>query len=168
MKCTVCGADFDPPWRKDMWSKDREQRLIELASHARSVRDLADALGMTKNAVIGKVRRMRQQGQVIDIGWNMKSEPKSQPAMNARPKPVRLADPEPSPALLPKGRPPESYRFRCEPALVMRGCTLMELDHRTCRWPVGDPGSPGFFFCGNDTGPERSYCPTHHRHAHAK
>lgn len=38
---------------------------------------------------------------------------------------------------------------------------LLELNESTCRWPVGDPGSPGFFFCGATPMPEKPYCDKH-------
>jgi GcrA cell cycle regulator len=48
----------------------------------------------------------------------------------------------------------------------MRRLSIMQLTDRTCRWPVGDPGTAGFFFCGNDTDLERAYCAVHHKVAH--
>jgi GcrA cell cycle regulator len=39
--------------------------------------------------------------------------------------------------------------------------TLLELTQNTCRWPVGDPGSPDFFFCGAAPKHNMPYCPTH-------
>jgi GcrA cell cycle regulator len=38
--------------------------------------------------------------------------------------------------------------------------TIFELTADTCRWPVGTPGHPGFFFCGGATGGDL-YCPAH-------
>ena len=31
--------------------------------------------------------------------------------------------------------------------------TLLELNEETCRWPIGDPAPPEFFFCGGKTAP---------------
>lgn len=44
--------------------------------------------------------------------------------------------------------------------------TFMQLTEKTCRWPVGDVGSPDFFFCGGEalSGP---YCAHHHRMSRA-
>jgi GcrA cell cycle regulator len=39
--------------------------------------------------------------------------------------------------------------------------SLLELDARSCRWPVGDPARPGFFFCGAVSMPEKPYCAVH-------
>ncbi|MBN9235153.1 GcrA family cell cycle regulator [Terribium terrae] len=40
---------------------------------------------------------------------------------------------------------------------------LVGLTERTCKWPHGDPMSPDFNFCGNDTFFEGPYCPYHAR-----
>jgi hypothetical protein len=39
--------------------------------------------------------------------------------------------------------------------------TLMQLNDHTCRWPVGDPAGPRFFFCGAVTETGQTYCPMH-------
>jgi GcrA cell cycle regulator len=39
--------------------------------------------------------------------------------------------------------------------------TLLELTADTCRWPVGDPASPDFFFCGARPFSGSPYCPCH-------
>jgi GcrA cell cycle regulator len=40
---------------------------------------------------------------------------------------------------------------------------FLELEPRHCRWPVGDPDEPGFFFCGATRLDDHSYCAGHHR-----
>lgn len=44
--------------------------------------------------------------------------------------------------------------------------TLFELERHHCRWPVGEPGTPEFFFCGAPKSDESSYCPAHHFRAY--
>lgn len=39
--------------------------------------------------------------------------------------------------------------------------TLMQLTERTCKWPVGDPGTLEFFFCGGEVWPGQVYCGPH-------
>jgi hypothetical protein len=39
--------------------------------------------------------------------------------------------------------------------------TLLELETGDCRWPVGDPRSDGFHFCGAPQMLGRPYCITH-------
>lgn len=40
-------------------------------------------------------------------------------------------------------------------------CQVVELERYNCRWPIGDPRDPEFFFCGAVVAPDRQYCPTH-------
>ena len=44
--------------------------------------------------------------------------------------------------------------------------TLLELTELTCRWPIGDPGSAEFFFCGGQAATGTPYCSYHSRVAY--
>jgi GcrA cell cycle regulator len=39
--------------------------------------------------------------------------------------------------------------------------SLMELTERTCKWPVGDPATPNFWFCGLPVQQGKPYCEAH-------
>jgi GcrA cell cycle regulator len=39
--------------------------------------------------------------------------------------------------------------------------SLMELTERTCKWPIGDPATPDFWFCGLPSVPGKPYCEAH-------
>ena len=39
--------------------------------------------------------------------------------------------------------------------------TLMELTERTCKWPIGDPATDDFWFCGLATAQGKPYCEAH-------
>ncbi|MGA7489043.1 MAG: GcrA family cell cycle regulator [Xanthobacteraceae bacterium] len=39
--------------------------------------------------------------------------------------------------------------------------SLLELDRGTCRWPIGDPASPHFSFCGAEPSAGKPYCTAH-------
>ena len=45
-------------------------------------------------------------------------------------------------------------------------CSLLELTDAKCRWPIGDPGTPEFFFCGGKPAAELPYCVYHSRIAY--
>jgi GcrA cell cycle regulator len=45
-------------------------------------------------------------------------------------------------------------------------CSLIDLAHDRCRWPVGDPAAADFVFCGNAVVPGFSYCAGHARMAY--
>jgi len=42
-----------------------------------------------------------------------------------------------------------------------RRLSLMELTERTCKWPVGDPATEDFWFCGLPSVPGKPYCEAH-------
>jgi len=39
--------------------------------------------------------------------------------------------------------------------------SLMDLTERTCKWPIGDPATDEFWFCGHEAEPGKPYCQTH-------
>ena len=39
--------------------------------------------------------------------------------------------------------------------------SLMDLTERTCKWPIGDPATDEFWFCGHEAESGKPYCKTH-------
>jgi len=39
--------------------------------------------------------------------------------------------------------------------------SLLELNDRVCKWPIGHPGEPDFYFCGEPSNPGFPYCVEH-------
>ncbi|MBV9260712.1 MAG: GcrA cell cycle regulator, partial [Pseudolabrys sp.] len=62
------------------------------------------------------------------------------------------------------------YAVEPEPELIEipieQRKTLLQLNDATCRWPVGDPGSTDFFFCGGTSNEGSPYCTYHSRVAY--
>jgi GcrA cell cycle regulator len=44
--------------------------------------------------------------------------------------------------------------------------TLLDLNDRICKWPIGHPGEPDFHFCGDKVNPGFPYCVEHCGHAY--
>jgi GcrA cell cycle regulator len=42
-----------------------------------------------------------------------------------------------------------------------RRLSLMELTEKTCKWPVGDPATSNFWFCGLPVQQGKPYCEAH-------
>ena len=87
------------------------------------------------------------------------------PASNVTPLPVRKA-------ITPAGQPlppqpslneisPEALASVREVEKRARKLTLMELTERTCKWPIGDPATEDFWFCGLPSLPGKPYCEAH-------
>lgn len=44
--------------------------------------------------------------------------------------------------------------------------TLLDLNDKICKWPLGHPGEPDFHFCGDKVNPGFPYCVAHCGHAY--
>ncbi|MEH7827460.1 GcrA family cell cycle regulator [Gemmobacter denitrificans] len=86
-------------------------------------------------------------------------------AGNVTPLPLRKA-------IVPAGQPlppqpsaneisPEALAKVGEVEKRARKLTLMELTERTCKWPIGDPATDDFWFCGLPSQPGKPYCDAH-------
>jgi GcrA cell cycle regulator len=75
-------------------------------------------------------------------------------------------------AIVPAGQPlppqpsaneisPEALASVREVEKRARKLTLMELTERTCKWPIGDPATEDFWFCGLPSLPGKPYCEAH-------
>lgn len=91
--------------------------------------------------------------------------PAAPAASNVTPLPVRKA-------IVPAGQPlppqpslneisPEALASVREVEKRARKLTLMELTERTCKWPIGDPATEDFWFCGLPSLPGKPYCEAH-------
>ena len=75
-------------------------------------------------------------------------------------------------AIIPAGQPlppqpsaneisPEALASVREVEKRAKRLTLMELTERTCKWPIGDPATEDFWFCGLPSGAGKPYCEAH-------
>ncbi|NHB75502.1 GcrA family cell cycle regulator [Rhodobacter calidifons] len=91
--------------------------------------------------------------------------PQAAPVSNVTPLPVRKA-------IIPAGQPlppqpsqneisPEALASVREVEKRARKLSLMELTERTCKWPIGDPATEDFWFCGLPSLPGKPYCEAH-------
>lgn len=85
------------------------------------------------------------------------------------------ANPPPTPArkqIIPAGQPlppqpsaneisPEALAKVNEVEKKAKKLSLMELTERTCKWPVGDPATEDFWFCGLPVQQGKPYCEAH-------
>ncbi len=74
-----------------------------------------------------------------------------------RPVPGQPLPPQPSTAEI----DPETLATVREVEKKALKLTLMELTERTCKWPIGDPATDEFWFCGLPVQPGKPYCEAH-------
>lgn len=148
------------------WTDERVELLKKLWADGLSASQIAAELGgVTRNAVIGKVHRLGLSGRTKSptSAVPRPRKPRSAPHMRISRPAVR-------------GNTALAYSFETEEEpehqivenVVPMGQrrTILELNEHTCRWPVGDPGSQEFYFCGGNTQAELPYCAYHSRIAY--
>lgn len=173
------------------WTDERVETLKRMWGEGHSASQIAKELGgVTRNAVIGKVHRLglsnRGTGSAADD-----EAPAATPAAAPPPGPEAPASqasaesapdesaaprtetiPFPRRPLAPVGQPlppqpsaseisPEALANVREVEKSARRLTLMELTERTCKWPIGDPATSDFWFCGLPCQAGKPYCEAH-------
>ena len=150
------------------WTDERVEQLKKLWSDGLSASQIAAELGgITRNAVIGKVHRLGLSGRT-----------KAPSASTPRPRKPRTTH------MLRVSRPvvrgntalahsfAYDYEVEAEQAPVENVIpmgqrrTLLELNEQTCRWPIGDPATQDFYFCGGHALTTLPYCAYHSRIAY--
>ena len=173
------------------WTDERVETLKKMWGEGQSASQIAKELGgVTRNAVIGKVHRLglsnrttgakssaeAKEKTAAKAAPKPKPQPKTEPARPVTPAPAPAAEAKPSvPArkqIIPAGQPlppqpsaneisPEALAKVNEIEKKAKKLSLMELTERTCKWPVGDPATENFWFCGLPVQQGKPYCEAH-------
>ncbi|WP_420862857.1 GcrA family cell cycle regulator [Algirhabdus cladophorae] len=168
------------------WTDDRVEILKKMWGEGQSASQIAKELGgVTRNAVIGKVHRLGLSNRAGTTGAKAaaKDKPKAEAKPKAAPKPkveakpkvemeTKSAMPPARKAIIPAGQPlpPQPSANEISPEALAKvnavekkakKISLMELTERTCKWPVGDPATEDFWFCGLAVQPGKPYCEAH-------
>ncbi len=167
------------------WTDDRVEVLKKMWGEGKSASQIAKELGgVTRNAVIGKVHRL---GLSNRSGGASPAKPATKEKVAAKAKPAakpksastdtETAAPVSKPLVRPKlvvtaGQPlppqpsaneisPEALASVREVEKTAKRLSVMQLTERTCKWPVGDPATDDFWFCGLPSQAGKPYCEAH-------
>ncbi len=172
------------------WTEERVELLKKLWLEGLSASQIAGVLseGVTRNAVIGKVHRLKLTGRAKPTNTAPRARTAPRPAGIRR---VAGASPRPSSGIasMMKSR-------TASPGAMTQGATalkieenferevyvapqvqelfipedqrlnLLQLNEHTCKWPIGDPLTPDFYFCGQHSDEGKPYCEFHSRRAY--
>jgi GcrA cell cycle regulator len=128
----------------------------------------AEIGGISRNSVIGKVHRLGLAGRAKRPAMAMprrrNRRPRRETMRIARPAvhgnttlaSIHAFEPAPRPE-------PEVIEITIP---IGQRCSTLELSDGKCRWPIGDPSTPDFFFCGGKTIEGLPYCGYHARIAY--
>ncbi len=155
------------------WTPERIKVIVDLWQAGHSASYVADVVGgVSRNAVIGKLHRLglaerpsvNRPAQPVSRGRSKRaksseaSEAGASDTLFVGNAALKIAsDPLPTSNLseAPSPAPKEARRL-----------TLLQLNERTCKWPIGDPGDSDFGFCGAPKEFSRPYCEAHRRKAY--
>ncbi len=192
------------------WDNATLKKLKALTGKGLSTAEIGKRLGISKNAVVGKLNR---------LGWNLKAggapateEKDKKPAAKAAPKKaapkkeavkgaakseaVKKPATKKSEAAAPKkttkttAAPKKEVVAPAKPAadtskkaptaqakglkknlamhqrIIQHSLEMANLKPNQCRWPIGDPDSENFHFCGETVFVGKPYCYEHCRQAY--
>ena len=117
------------------WTKERLNKLEKLWGKGLSISEIGKELGVSRNSIAGKVNRLGLEKRRSPI-----SDAKESPAaerthsiqnMDASKLPLKLA------------------------------LRTIDWSHSKCSWPIGDPKTNEFSFCGDDVVQGKPYCNQH-------
>lgn len=146
------------------WTEEREQELRRLflvleegafLSHSY----IAELMRITRNAVIGKIRRLGLKRDPL-IGCMGVDHRIIDPVQQRAEQVSRV------PTTYGRAGPPRAARVMSGPgeytgAPSPHATQILEIRDDTCKFPVGHVGHEGFHFCGDAVGPKKPYCAYH-------
>lgn len=136
---------------RDTWTTERVAQLMSGVAAGLSCAQIASEIGVSRNAVIGKINR-------LGLSRGRKSAaPRARSSGGSIRRPHVLTQRLVLKALF-RSAPVADDVISAEP------CSLLNLAPGKCRWPIS--GAADFTFCGNTTVDGMSYCAGHARMAY--
>jgi GcrA cell cycle regulator len=143
------------PAKEPTWTTERIELLQIHFAAGLSCREIAGEIGVSRNAVIGKLSRLslnREKKPEIRRASTKTNRSRSVPRLQYRI--LRKLFAEAAPA------------EDGEAIYSEQHCSLLELSEERCRWPINSPGEEDFCFCGNRPLDGLPYCAGHSRLAY--
>jgi GcrA cell cycle regulator len=176
------------------WSAEAIETLRVLWSEGHSTAEIGRRMGVSKNAVVGKAHRLNLPARPSPIRRDAEAGATPPARRIAPPRPLlpmRRLEQEPVPAPAPTAAPlPEPVQVVAplvvapvaivppppppaptpSPVSVLRAFPTERprSSARSCCWPLGEPGTAQFRFCGCDALAGKPYCPDHAAVAYVK
>jgi GcrA cell cycle regulator len=161
------------------WTDERVELLKKLWIDGLSASQIATELGgVTRNAVIGKVHRLSLSGRAKPASTPVararkpattigRSATSNRPISGMRPMVAGNTALKALGHIAPEPRPVARMSSSDDVVVpISKHATILTLTEQTCKWPIGDPSTEGFHFCGCGSKPGVPYCDYHARIAY--
>ena len=142
---------------KQPWTPETVELLKSRVDAGLSCREIAREIGVTRNAVAGKISRLKLSHPKHTSAKHSEQKDSSKVRRSRVFKRYQILM-----TLRTKPQPP------AEELAIHDGhsCSLLELTQEKCRWPIGNPAAVDFWFCGNEAVVGLPYCAGHARIAY--
>lgn len=171
------------------WDNGILKKLKALVGRGLSTAEIGKKLGISKNAVVGKLHRLGWNAAANDApnkpGTTKKSGAESKkvavkktvvktpkvskktikasPKKAEKPAKTKSVVAEKPKRISVRGSAKESAVHQ---RMVQHALEMANLKPNQCRWPIGDPDSEGFHFCGQPVFVGKPYCYEHCKQAY--
>jgi GcrA cell cycle regulator len=147
------------PAHQPTWTTERLELLKSSFEAGLTCREIADRIGVSRNAVIGKIARLNlKREKAVRLGRkDAVHDHRRRAGLRLRRQFLRAVELD---------KAPEAEAVPQAPIPNGHSCSLFELSAETCRWPISTPGAADFCFCGHPPVEGLPYCPGHSRLAY--
>ena len=130
------------------WTPEKVGKLKKLWGNGNTASQIANIIGdVTRNAVIGKAHRLNLATKSVPRNVTIKQNQQNLVTNSLNGRKTRKS--KFKSLLIDKDFEPENPK------------SLEQLDNGICRWPIGHPDEPSFYFCGRKSMSDFSYCKLH-------
>lgn len=151
------------------WTEQEDALLRKLRKDGLSASEIGKQLGRGRNSILGRCHR---------LGLSESSDPHRRPRPLPKPRTIQFRPKTFQPtngngkthavksAVRAAAKAAHKVKPHVEPEVPRpeTACGLLELTNESCRFPLGDPKSPNFCFCGGSASfPKVPYCDYHMR-----
>lgn len=149
-----------------IWTDEAVEELKRMWDRGMTTGQIAKALNVTKNSIIGKVHRLCLTARPSPIKKSASEQKEKKVTKNETPAKEKGKD-----SLKRQAKAPikeSETKPIVKPVVETTNIPLVKLDNHTCRWPMGDPRDDDFCFCGKRIRTGQTYCEEHAAVAYVK